>query len=270
MHPCRGTLDEVVQIAIDAGDEILNVYGGDFAVHTKPDGSQLTDADRRADALIRARLEKLTPTIPLLSEESGGAPFAERSKWRRYWLVDPLDGTREFVARSGHFTVNIALIENRRAVFGVVHAPVGRVSYYADGNRAHKKIGARESQPIRTRKLDNHLITMLVSRAHKSRRVEAYRARLAPTFGAIKTRGIGSSLKMCLLAEGEADVYPRLAPTFEWDTAAAQCVLESAGGAVFSITGAPLVYNKPKLDNPWFIACGDDRFDWCAAAVNLE
>ena len=278
-------LQQVVAIAIAAGEEILDVYAGEFEVEVKGDGSPLTEADRRAHELIHRRLRQLDPAIPVLSEESGAKAFAARRGWSRFWLVDPLDGTKEFVKRSDQFTVNIALIEGDRPVLGVVHAPVSKVSYYAAANFSETAAGAAagpagaskvgpgpqdKAVPIRVKKFDRKKAVMAASRAHSGAAVEAYRARLADEVEQVEVIGMGSSLKICLVAEGLADIYPRLGPTSEWDTAAAHCVLESAGGSLTTLAGAPLKYNKENILNPWFLAGGDREFDWTALAHGLE
>ena len=263
-------LPHVVDIAHAAGREILEVYAGEFEVAVKGDGSPLTQADRRAHDLIEQRLRALAPSLPVLSEESGAQAFAARRRWRRYWLVDPLDGTREFVKRSGEFTVNIALIEDGRPRIGVVYAPVKGVSFYAAaGAQAFKHAGGAAA-PIRVKKFNREKAVMATSRSHTSKAVDAYRARLAAEVEQVEITAMGSSLKICLVAEGRADIYPRLAPTSEWDTAAAHCILEAAGGNLTNIKGNPLTYNKPSLLNPWFLATGDPDFNWTALAAGIE
>ncbi len=264
-------LQQVVDIAIDAGREILEVYASEFEVETKADGSPLTQADRRAHELIHKRLRQLDPDIPVLSEESGAKAFARRREWNRFWLVDPLDGTKGFVKRNDEFTVNIALIEGNSPMMGVVHAPVTGVSYYTVAGARAFKVGAeRKPVPIRVKKFNREKAIMVASHSHISAVVEAYRARLADKAEQVEIVSLGSALKICLVAEGLVDIYPRLGPTSEWDTAAAHCVLESAGGSVTTLSGATLQYNKESLLNPWFLAGGDPEFDWTALAHGLE
>ena len=269
----KDALQQVVAIAVDAGAEILDVYAGEFEVAVKDDGSPLTLADRRAHDLIDQRLRRLDPGIPVLSEESGATAFAQRRRWKRFWLVDPLDGTREFVKRSDEFTVNIALVEGNRPVMGVVYAPVTGVSFYAAaagvGAGAFKRGADGKPAPIRVRPFNREKAIMVTSRSHATAAVETYRARLAREVEQVEVTGMGSSLKICLVAEGLADIYPRLAPTSEWDTAAAQCVLESAGGRLTTLAGQPLIYNKANILNPRFLASGDTGFDWVALAGGL-
>lgn len=270
-QPTMASLQQVVDIAIDAGKEILAVYAGEFEVERKGDGSPLTAADRRADALIHARLQRLAPHIPRLSEESALQPFAQRRAWRRFWLIDPLDGTKGFVQRNGEFTVNIALLEANRPVLGVVYAPLTGVAYYAAAAiGAFKREAKPPPTPIRVKKFNLDKAVMVVSRAHVGAAVAAYRARLAREVAQLEIAHMGSSMKICLVAEGSADVYPRLGPTSEWDTAAAQCILESAGGRLTTVGGQPLQYNKANILNPWFVAGGDPEFAWHQFAQGLE
>ncbi|MBB6185533.1 3'(2'),5'-bisphosphate nucleotidase CysQ [Oleiagrimonas soli] len=252
----------VIGIARRAGDAILEVYGRDFDVEQKADDSPLTAADLAAHRIIVDSLQALTPEIPVLSEESADIAWDVRRGWQRYWLVDPLDGTREFVKRNGEFTVNIALIEGDRSVLGVVQTPVTGDLYYArHGHGAFRQERPDdEPQRLRTRQADAPL-TVAGSRSHGSERQRELLARL----GEHELIARGSSLKFCLVARGDADLYLRAGLTSEWDTAAAQCVLEAAGGAVRTFDGEPLRYNrKDSLLNPEFIAVGDAGVDWAA------
>ena len=248
----------VTELAVGAGERILEVYRGSFAVDLKADNSPLTAADRAAHRHIVDGLGRLAADIPLLSEEGDIAPFSERRHWTRYWLIDPLDGTREFVKRNGEFTVNIALIENHQPVLGVVHAPVAGVTWFAARGCGARKRSAEDERPIAARPLGGPM-TAVVSRSHRGERVDALLERLP----VVQTVSVGSSLKFCLLAEGKADLYPRFGPTSEWDTAAAHCVLEAAGGKVTKLDLTPLRYNtKDSLLNPDFLAFGDPSHDW--------
>ncbi len=256
--PCQ-YLDGVRAIALEAGRCILDVYERGFDVAEKADGSPLTAADRGAQEVIAAGLKRLSPDVPLLSEESAAAAFEERRAWARFWLVDPLDGTREFVSRNGEFTVNIALIEAGRPVLGVVYVPVLGMTYYACcGHGAFKHKGAEEPRALRARPSPNGKPIVVMSRSHPGAFLAAFLARI----GAHDTVSMGSSLKFCLVAEGAADLYPRLGPTMEWDTAAAQCVVEEAGGRVVDRDGQALTYNKRDLHNPWFVVSGPGAGDW--------
>lgn len=263
-------INAINHIAILAGREIMAVYtnAGSIAVHNKQDSSPLTEADTRADQLICAQLKQLTPAIPILSEESALTPFAQRQQWQEYWLVDPLDGTKEFIDRNGEFTVNIALIRNGVPVLGVVHAPVSGTSWLGVIGLGAWKRGEDESlEHIKTRAfegaLDKATIKVVASRRHSSAEVESMLDGLSKHFAKIEVLNVGSSLKFCMIAEGKADFYPRLAPTSEWDTAAAQAVLEAAGGKVMKTDFTTLGYNsKDNILNPHFLAVGDARLDW--------
>lgn len=256
----RGLLDPVIALARRAGGEILRVYDADFTVEHKEDKSPLTEADMAAHDAIDEGLAELTPGVPVLSEESAAVPFAERRTWRRYWLVDPLDGTREFVKRNGEFTVNIALIEDGHPVLGVILAPVTGLCYFAcRGCGAYRAGRDGAAQAIRVRPLDRGRLVVAGSRSHAGESLAAFLDRL----GGYELVSMGSSLKSCLVAEGKADLYVRLGPTSEWDTAAAQCVVEEAGGRVTDTAMRPLRYNtKESLLNPDFFVSGDPEFDW--------
>jgi 3'(2'), 5'-bisphosphate nucleotidase len=254
-------LPAVRRIAAMAGDAIMAVYATDFPVETKADASPLTAADRAAHAVIAEGLAGLAPDIPLWSEEGGDVPYAARSSWERFWLVDPLDGTREFIRRNGEFTVNIALVVGHQPVLGVVLAPALRREYFgvvgsgafrADGSDAPVHIGVPSiaARPVR----------VVGSRSHRGASLDGF----IEALGSHELVGMGSSLKFGLLAEGAADVYPRLGPTSEWDTAAGQAVLEAAGGRVTDLAGVPLRYNTgEQVLNPHFIAYGARDRDWC-------
>lgn len=253
-------LDPVNKIALDAGQQILKIYETDFSVEHKDDKSPLTAADMASHRTIVAALKQLTPAIPILSEESAAIPFAERSSWSRYWLIDPLDGTREFVKRNGEFTVNIALINNGLVELGVVHVPVSGLSYSAcTGGGAFKTQAGQTPQAIHVRQLPSGPIAVAGSRSHSGDSLLKYLDRLGPH----ELVSMGSSLKICLVAEGVADLYPRLGLTSEWDTAAAQCVVEEAGGQVTGLDMQQLRYNtKDSLLNPHFFVFGDASRDW--------
>jgi len=253
-------LEPVTGLARAAGEKILAIYDSDFTIEEKADRSPLTEADLASHHAIVAGLKELTPGVPILSEESSSLPYAERSLWQRYWLVDPLDGTREFIKRNGEFTVNIALIEGGVPVLGVVHVPVSGVSYLAcRGRGALKQEPGRKPRPIKVRKLADGPVMVVGSRSHRGDSLN----RFLENLGEHEMVGMGSSLKLCLVAEGAADIYPRLGPTSEWDTAAAQCVVEQAGGHVTDTDMQPLRYNtKDSLLNPYFLVFGDDSRDW--------
>ena len=246
-------------IAAAAAEEILKVYDSDFDVESKADESPLTAADLASHQVITTRLTALTPSIPILSEESAEIAFSTRQTWSEYWLVDPLDGTKEFVKRNGEFTVNIALIRDGAPVIGVVHVPVTGVCYAAaEGVGAFKDAEGRR-EPIRVRAMDEKSISAVGSRSHSNESTQAFLEKLGPN----RIVSIGSSLKICLVAEGAADVYPRFGPTSEWDTAAAHCVVEQAGGRLTDLSLNRLRYNtKESLLNPFFIVFGDPNHDW--------
>lgn len=264
MTDTTGLHADLVGIVRRAGAEIMDVYATDFDVETKSDSSPVTEADLRAHAVIVAELLELTPDIPVLSEESDPPGFEIRATWPRYWLVDPLDGTKEFVGRNGEFTVNIALIDGHRPVLGVVGVPAQDTLFVGDvvAGRAYKETGTGR-EPLGTRRLAGGGLTVVASRSHGGDRLERYLDAVAAALGPVVRRPVGSSLKLCLLAEGEADFYPRLGPTSEWDIAAAHAVLAAAGGAVRRFDGRPLEYNtKASFLNPDFMAVGDPAFPW--------
>jgi 3'(2'), 5'-bisphosphate nucleotidase len=251
----------VCTLAKRAGMHIMRYYNSQQQTSSeqKANNTPVTPADLLAHDTIKAGLGELTPAIPLLSEEAVIAPFAERQSWPMYWLVDPLDGTREFLRKSGDFSVNIALISDHQPVLGVVYMPVYDVCYFAQqGAGAFVQYHDQPSQQITTRAVAEPL-TVLVSRSHKNERL-AHFLRLHPDYQVIE---MGSSYKCCQIAEGKADFYPRFSQTMEWDTAASHCILREAGGEIYAITGEPLSYNlKDDLINPAFIAVGDQHFDW--------
>jgi len=259
------------EIAVAAGAEILDVYNSATQpdVTIKDDNSPLTDADRRAHQLIVSRLTEYDPQTPVLSEESDEISTEERLSWRRFWLVDPLDGTKEFVGRNGEFTVNIALIENGVAQLGVVHVPVSGMSYVGKlGAGAWKLHPDNRAEPIKVARVQESAdsgqpLRVVASRRHRGELLEALIVQLESRFGEVEVVSMGSSLKICLLAEGKADIYPRLAPTSEWDTAAAHAVLAAAGGEIVDTGFQPLHYNqKADILNPHFIALGDVTHPW--------
>jgi 3'(2'), 5'-bisphosphate nucleotidase len=253
-------LDPVIKIAYEAGSKIMEIYERDFSVEEKSDNTPLTEADMAAHYTIEQGLSNLTPEFPILSEESKPTSYEERSSWPRYWLVDPLDGTREFIKRNGEFTVNIALIENNEAVMGFVYAPVvGALYYAAKGLGAYKREGLEEPVEIEVRNKCPEKVVVAGSRSHASEEFLKFIEKL-PGYEIIS---MGSALKSCLVAEGAADIYARLGPTSEWDTAAAQCIVEEAGGRITRTDMSRLEYNtKESLLNPHFFVFGDDSIDW--------
>lgn len=250
-------LQPLIDLAKQASEAILAIYrqSAAYEVHTKSDHSPLTQADLAANDIIRRGLLQLTPQLPVLSEEGTTTPWTQRQTWHQYWLVDPLDGTREFINRSGEFTINIALIADHCPVFGLLYVPVHGACYYAHrGSGAFKQDAQGNTQPIHVRPWNEQHTELLVSKGAREARIQEY-------FGSLGTYSLirmSSAWKFALLAEGKADLSPRLGDTSEWDTAAGQCILEAAGGALVDLHGQPLQYNtKDSLVNPHFIALGD-------------
>lgn len=267
-----------IQVAIRAGNAIKAVYHSeDFDVQYKTDQSPLTQADQKSHEIIAGALKAYD--FPILSEEGQGTPYTQRKNWERFWLVDPLDGTKEFIKRNGEFTVNIALIENCRPVLGTIFVPERNTLYFAGRNfgaykrqdgpfdrwQASRADTAGEARILLAQIVEQSArlpvddppraaLTIVGSRSHKTAELEAYVAEKRKAFGDVEFISAGSSLKICLVAEGRADLYPRLGPTMEWDTAAGQALAENSGAAVYQYeTDKPLVYNKEDLHNPWFI-----------------
>lgn len=267
------SVDVAIAAALEAGRVIMGVYGTEFQVDTKSDESPLTEADRRAHAAIAGVLA--ATGLPVLSEEGGEPPLSERQEWPRYWLVDPLDGTKEFVKRNGEFTVNIALMQRdaqpkgpmgaARPIAGVLYVPQKDVLYFAwqDGGAyrqaaaTHARGGAYE-RTLSAERLpvpnDRSVFTIVASRSHPSPETEAFIGRMEELHGHVALTSMGSAMKICLVAEGAADIYPRYAPTMEWDTAAGHAIAQEAGKQLIDITtGEPMRYNKASLVNNWFI-----------------
>lgn len=249
-------ISELEPIARAAGEAIMAIYRQPFEVEYKSDESPLTAADQGAHEVIVQALARLTPAIPVLSEESDTETMQARLGWSRYWLVDPLDGTKEFVSRNGEFTVNIALIDDGKPVWGLVYAPVLDKLWYGGAGLGAWRIEASGTVAIQTQPhREGKPWRVVGSRNHLSQATLDYLARFGEIDrGEVELVSMGSSLKFCIIAEGGAELYPRLAPTCEWDTGAAQAVLEGAGGSVTQLNGAPLEYNKPDILNPWFVA----------------
>jgi 3'(2'), 5'-bisphosphate nucleotidase len=257
-------LKDIAQVA---GAEILSIYHDSTQpeVTLKADNSPLTDADRRAHTVICSRLQILDPETPVLSEESDDIDTQERLSWRRFWLIDPLDGTKEFINRNGEFTVNIALIEDGVPTLGVVHVPVTGHTYLGKQGEGAWKLDQDDNEiSLHTRRVDgSDTMKVVASRRHGNEVVEDLIKRLVDKFSSVEVVNMGSSLKICLLAEGKADIYPRLAPTSEWDTAAAHAILVAAGGEIIDTHYQPLRYNsKADLLNPHFLALADPSYPW--------
>ncbi|WP_110948716.1 3'(2'),5'-bisphosphate nucleotidase CysQ [Pseudomonas bohemica] len=268
-HPL---LAPVIDLCRRAGEAILPFWRSGVEVTAKSDNSPVTAADLAAHELLVAGLKALDPSIHILSEEDANIPLSERSQWQRWWLVDPLDGTKEFIAGSDEFTVNVALIENGRVVFGVVSMPTNDRCYFGGaGLGAWRSDNADHIEPIKVRQqpAESEAFTVVASRRHSSPEQEKLLAGLSAVVGELKLTNIGSSLKFCLLAQGSADCYPRLAPTSQWDTAAAQGVLEGAGGVVLNLAGDTFDYPpRESLLNAFFVALPGEA-SWRQALIEL-
>ncbi len=245
-----------VEIASEAGEAIMKIYEqADHGIQEKPDKSPLTLADKASNQIINSGLRKAYPDIPIISEENQEIPYSVRKSWTRCWIVDPLDGTKEFIKRNGEFTINIALVEDGRPIAGMVYVPVTRELYFArKGEGAWRQDAGGQRQPLQVCPPDDALLIMAESRSHPSAELEKYRAQRTRDFREVRYIQAGSALKFCLVASGKAHEYPRLGPTMEWDTAAGQAIVEAAGGKVLNFsTREPLMYNKEDLHNPPFI-----------------
>jgi len=259
-HSSKSFLSEIITLAKAAGKAIMAVYSKkDFGITYKTDNSPLTQADTSAHDVILAGLKTVAPNLPVLSEESKTISYEDRRLWSIYWLVDPLDGTKEFIKRNGEFTVNIALIEKGEPVMGVVHAPALGLTYFAErGKGAFKQEGEKKPVKITVSDYRNSKFTVAISRSHADEALDHFLQKI-DDYERVR---VGSSLKLCLVAEGTAHLYPRFGPTTEWDTAAAHCVVTEAGGTVTDLSGNPLKYNKPDLLNPDFIVSGKPSYPW--------
>jgi len=267
----KALLQQVIELAREGGKAILDVYNresGELQVDTKSDDSPVTEADLACHKVLEPVLAGLLDGVPVLSEEGEIPAYSERSQWQRYWIIDPLDGTKEFIKRNGEFTVNIALIDGGVPVLGVVYVPVLDVTYAGLAGEGAWKIANGEEQPIQVRSIASRVeqslpVEVVASRSHGAEAVTALLDKVADRLGAVDTKNMGSSLKLCLVAEGQADLYPRLALTSEWDTAAAQAVVEAAGGCVWDIDLNVLRYNtKDDILNPFFYVIGDTEYPW--------
>jgi len=255
--PARGRQELVTAlraIAVRAGHEILAVYAhAEVDVRTKADRSPVTDADLRSERVILEGLAEAAPDIPVVAEETVAAGDIPDIGAGRFFLVDPLDGTKEFISRNGEFTVNIALVEDARPVLGVVHLPALEETYWTSDEGTAMRARGGEEEPIRCRRPQNGLV-VVASRSHRDASTDEFLA----DFNVAKVISAGSSLKLCRVAEGAADLYPRIGRTMEWDIAAGHALLEAAGGSVTTLEGAPLRYGKPDFANPPFVARGLD------------
>ena len=256
-------IQDIINIAKEAGDAILKIYEQDFQIDYKDDKSPLTEADIKSNEIICNALTNLYPNIPILSEENKEVPYSDRKDWEYFWLIDPIDGTKEFIKKNGEFTVNIALIHKDMPVLGVVYAPVLNDMYYAKkGDGAYKN---RKSLPLKQNTQPEKQLSVVASKSHLSEETQDFIDRLRLSTKELSLVSKGSSLKLCMVAEGTADIYPRLAPTMEWDTAAAHAIVLGAGKEVYQYQEnflsedaklLPVVYNKENLLNPWFVVRG--------------
>lgn len=249
-------LPDVIKIADEASEKVLHIYQSDFKVNYKEDHSPITAADIASHDIIVKGLRQISRDIPILSEEGAEIPWEERKKWRRFWLIDPIDGTKDFTQRTGEFTVNIAMIEDGEPVMGVVTAPALKEAFWGiRGEGAHMRDRTGRVHRIRVAEPKDTL-RVVASKNHLNEETRAF----IEALGSHETVQAGSSLKFCRIAEGHADIYPRMGPTSEWDTAAAHAVLVAAGGKVQTPEGQPLVYGKENILNPNFIAAGNWYF----------
>lgn len=249
-------LPDVIKIADEASEKVLHIYQSDFKVNYKEDHSPITAADVASHDIIVKGLRQISRNIPILSEEGAEIPWEERKKWRRFWLIDPIDGTKDFTQRTGEFTVNIAMIEDGEPVMGVVTAPALKEAFWGiKGECAHMRDRTGRVHRIRVAEPKDTL-RVVASKNHLNEETRAF----IEALGSHETVQAGSSLKFCRIAEGHADIYPRMGPTSEWDTAAAHAVLVAAGGKVQTPEGQPLVYGKENILNPNFIAAGNWYF----------
>ncbi len=242
-------IEDIKSIAIKAGDIIMEIYKKDFSIDYKDDKSPLTQADLKSNELICSELNRLYPNIPIMSEENKQIPYEERKDWEYYFCIDPIDGTKEFIKKNDEFTVNIALIKNNTPIMGVVYAPALNELYWADGINSYKN---NEKLPLFINKNPKENLFVVASKSHLSVETQEFIDKLDSK--SIEQISKGSSLKLCMVAEGIADIYPRLAPTMEWDTAAADAVVRCAGKMTYQYeNNKPMVYNKEDLLNPWFV-----------------
>lgn len=254
----QALLNQLIPLCREAGEAILKVYEQDFDVFKKKDQSPLTAADLAAHHVILNGLQTLDVALPVLSEESGNVPWSERRKWRRYWLVDPLDGTKEFIKKNDEFTVNIALIDQNKAVLGIVYVPVSGIWYAGIPGMGAWTDRGRGLEELRVAPVEEP-VRVAGSRSHSNERTQTF----LECLGLHSLHPLGSSLKFCLIAEGKIDLYPRMGLTSEWDTAAAQAVVEGAGGQVCDLKGQPIRYNtKENILNPEFLVFAGDKDRW--------
>ena len=245
-------IKQLIEISKEAGNAILEIYNSDFDYTFKDDSTPLTKADQQAHEIITKKLYKLTPHIPILSEEDSDISFDIRTKWGKYWLIDPLDGTKEFIKRNGEFTVNIALVENNSPRLGIIHLPVTSETYWGSKSNGSFYINSdNQSKKISVSKKSKNIISIMASRSHPNEKLDSLLERIE----SYEVINRGSSLKFCQIASGQADIYPRFGPTSEWDIAAGHAILLGAHGNIYDLNGKEIKYNiKSSYLNPFFIA----------------
>lgn len=249
-------IEDLLTLVRQAGKAILEIYRQDFKVRIKPDFTPVTLADHKANEILVQGLTVLFPDIPIITEENEQIPYGQRKTWPHFWLVDPLDGTKEFIKRNGEFAINLALIEERQPVLGIIHVPVSDISYYGKKNKGCFKVtGSQEAEPLNpSRSKEKNKVTVVGSRSHLSPEVYSFINELHREFRDVELIQMGSAIKFGLMAEGKADLYLRTGRTMEWDTAAGQAIVAECGKQVYEYkTNKPLEYNKETLVNPWFI-----------------
>ena len=258
-------IEKLIKISKNAGDAIMEVYNSNFSHQIKEDLSPLTKADTLSNNIICENLKVITPDIPILSEENSDIPFNIRSSWEQYWLVDPLDGTKEFIKKNGEFTVNIALIENNKPIFGIIHIPLKKETFWGSKTEGSFYMkGNNQKTKLSVEKRNRSQVRIVASRSHPSKMIDT----LLEKIGEYKIITKGSSLKFCLIAKGEADIYPRLGPTSEWDIAAGHAIVKFAGGTLLTIEREPIRYNLTENNlNPYFIVAS--REDIALNAISL-
>ncbi len=257
-------IEKVLEISLVAGEEILRYYRGNFRIANKPNNSPVTEADIAANDIIVYGLQELRPSLPIVSEEMKLPHFSVRSKWRHYWLVDPIDGTKSFIRRDNEFTVNIALIEGTVPVLGVVHSPVDRVTYWAVEGLGAFRMDERPKtiRPISVRKFEANPVRIIAPKFRGSLEVDKLRKSLKTQNLECVVENASSSIKFCRVAEGRFDLFPNFGVISEWDIAAAHCVVEMAGGLVEDFNGNAITYNKRDLSVPPFLVCGQGNISW--------
>ena len=253
-------IDDIIDIAVKASGAIMDIYKKDFSVDYKSDNSPLTEADKKSNEIICSGLKEIYPNIQIVSEENKEIPYEVRKDWEYYWLIDPLDGTKEFIKKNGEFTVNIALIKKNRPIMGVICAPALNLLYYAEEGKGAFKIddkGQKYKLPLYNKKPDNNIVRVVSSKSHSNAETEIFINNIRKYYKNVELLSKGSSLKICLVAEGFADIYPRLGPTMEWDIAVGDIIASEAGKKLYKYEAGKIedrfAYNKENLLNSWFV-----------------